>query len=207
MVSESITFNLVTYAVTFTEKGLPAGATWSVTLAGVAETSTQNTITFNEPNGTYAYTIHLPNGYQSSTLKGSKTVSGNSATIVIPVQPASNDLLYIIVIVIVLIIAGLVAGVILMRKKAYVIEFIEKGLPAGTTWHVQLSDGQTYTSTTDTILIKKPNGEYTYTVSTEDKEYIAVQETGTIAVKGASVSESITFSIKNKKLRKSKTKI
>jgi len=45
------------YSVTFTESGLPSGTSWSVTLNGNTESSTTNTISFSEPNGTYSYVV------------------------------------------------------------------------------------------------------------------------------------------------------
>ncbi|MEM3489441.1 MAG: hypothetical protein QXO75_07300, partial [Nitrososphaerota archaeon] len=44
------------YSVTFTESGLPAGTSWSVTLNGVTLSSSSNSIVFSEPNGSYSYT-------------------------------------------------------------------------------------------------------------------------------------------------------
>ena len=60
-VSETIPFTpsvvATTYAVTFTETGLPTGTSWSVTLNGVLQSSSTSTITFQEPNGTYRYSL------------------------------------------------------------------------------------------------------------------------------------------------------
>ena len=106
-----------------TENGIPNGTSWSATLTGttfngqsinVTLSSRNNTITFNEPNGTYSYIIHLPSGYQGSNTKGSINLSGNSATLKIKAQGTKNYL-WILIIAAVIIIA-LTIGIILPRK-------------------------------------------------------------------------------------------
>jgi hypothetical protein len=69
-------YNQVTYTVTFTETGLPSGGSWSVTLNGVTKSSTSSSISFTEPNGTYAYTIGAISGCSRSPPSGSVTVNG-----------------------------------------------------------------------------------------------------------------------------------
>ncbi|MGC8497776.1 MAG: hypothetical protein ACP5NL_07270, partial [Thermoplasmata archaeon] len=106
------------------ESGLPAGASWSVTLNGNTESSTTNTISFTEHYGTYTYTITLPNGYKTAASTG--TVSTTQSSINVPVtvhstSPTSsnsalnNDLLYVMIILIVIIIALL--GVIMVIRR------------------------------------------------------------------------------------------
>jgi hypothetical protein len=46
-----------TYPVWFTESGLPSGANWSVTVNGLSNGSSTPTIEFNEPNGSFTYTV------------------------------------------------------------------------------------------------------------------------------------------------------
>ena len=119
------------YKVTFTELGLPSGASWSVTLTGrtfngqyinVTLSSTTNTITFNEPNGTYSYTIHLPSGYQSNSVKGQVNVSGNSAIATIKAQQIikpqqTTNYLSIGIIAVVIVIAIVIGAISLRRGK------------------------------------------------------------------------------------------
>ncbi len=64
------------YTVTFTESGLPSGTTWSVTLAGTTKSSSTNTITFSEPNGSYSFTVGSVNGYTASPSSGTINVNG-----------------------------------------------------------------------------------------------------------------------------------
>ncbi len=75
--TQPITFTQITYPVTFTESGLPSGTTWSVTLNGVTQSSTTSTITFNEPAGTYSYSVGSISGYTVSPSSGSVTVLGS----------------------------------------------------------------------------------------------------------------------------------
>ncbi|HUI38554.1 MAG TPA: hypothetical protein VLY85_02875, partial [Thermoplasmata archaeon] len=67
-----------TYSVTFTETGLPGGTTWSVSVNGVTESSTSSTIVFQEPNGSYTYTVKDVSGYTVAVWGGSFLVSGGT---------------------------------------------------------------------------------------------------------------------------------
>jgi len=66
MVSPDVTQNVVTtkvntYSLTFTENGLPAGQSWSMTFNGITKSSTTNTIVFNDvAAGTYSWTTQTP---------------------------------------------------------------------------------------------------------------------------------------------------
>lgn len=72
-----ITFKL--YQVTFAETGLPSGTSWSVTLGGITESSTTNTIVFFDPNGSYAFTVGAVMGYSTMHSSGAVIVSGHNA--------------------------------------------------------------------------------------------------------------------------------
>ena len=118
-----ITWTIITYQITIIENGIPNGTSWSATLTGttfngkyinVTLSSTTNTITFNEPNGSYSYIIHLPSGYQSSNVKGQVNVSGNSAILAIKAQQTMNCLL--IGIIAVIIVIAIVIGAISLRR-------------------------------------------------------------------------------------------
>ncbi len=50
------------YNVTFTEKGLPRATLWSVTLDGITFNSSSSSITFLDPNGSYAYSVPAAGG-------------------------------------------------------------------------------------------------------------------------------------------------
>ncbi len=59
----NVRWSLKLYSVTFGETGLPADTLWSVTLNGTQRSSTGTSIAFQEPNGTYEFTVQPPPGY------------------------------------------------------------------------------------------------------------------------------------------------
>jgi len=134
-VSESITFSEVTYTVTFTESGLPTGATWNVTLNGVKSSSSSFSISFSGPNGTYSYTIGIYQGYSAFPYSGTVTVNGANVNVAIT-----------------------------FTQVKYSVTFTESGLPSGTSWYVTLN-GLTETSTNGTLTFNEPNGTYSYVIS------------------------------------------
>ena len=75
----------------------------------------------------------------------------------------------------------------------YTVSFSESGLPAGTEWYVNLSNGVTYTSTSGTISIQEPNGSYSYSVASSNKTFRPSPASGSFTVNGGSVSVSIKF--------------
>ncbi|HZY91868.1 MAG TPA: right-handed parallel beta-helix repeat-containing protein [Thermoplasmata archaeon] len=80
----AVTFHLVTYTVTFTESGLASGTTWSVTLGGSTQSSGTSTITFSEPNGTYAYTVGSVSGYAVAPSGGGQVgISGGASSVTV----------------------------------------------------------------------------------------------------------------------------
>jgi len=169
-VNQAITFTAVTpsiYKITFTESGLPTGTTWSVTLSGATKTANSGTIVFNEPNGTYSFTIGAINGYTATPSSGMITVNG----------------------------ANVNQGIMftLNGTKVFVVTFTESGLPSGTIWYVNLSNGQSFSSTTNIITFYEPNGTYSYTISIKDKNYAALISSGTFTVNGTNVNQTITF--------------
>ena len=85
-------------------------------------------------------------------------------------------------------------GILDYTPAQYTVTFTETGLPSGTTWYVNLTNGQSFSSTTSTVSFSEPNGTYSYTVTTSDKTYTPAPSSGSLTVNGASVSRSITFS-------------
>jgi YVTN family beta-propeller protein len=156
------------YQVMFVETGLPSGTTWYVNLSnGQSFSSTTNTITFNEPNGTYSYTIATVNKiYALSPSSGTFKVSGGNVNVVIT-----------------------------FNLVTYTVTFTENGLPSGTIWYVNLSNGKSYSGTGTTITFSEPNGTYSYTIATVNKSYSPSQSSGTFKVNGANVNIGITFNL------------
>ncbi len=122
------------YNVSITQSGLPSGTSWSVTLNGVNKSSTTNTITFSEYNGTYSYSIQSVNGYSRTLKSGSISVNGQSRSISVSYFSISND-----------------------------ITFFASGLSNGTAWSVDLN-GNTLSSTSSSISFSEPDGSYSYSI-------------------------------------------
>ena len=168
-ITESITFNMVTYKITFTESGLSSGNTWYVTLNGTTKSSSNNTIIFNEPNGSYAYSIQGISGYRTTSYSGTIIVNGNSI----------NE--------------NITWSVIL-----YPMTIKENGIPNGTQWSVTLTgtafNGQyinvTLSSTNNTIIFNEPNGTYSYALHLPSG-YTTTNQKGSITVSGQSLALSM----------------
>jgi len=108
--SEPVKFSAVaTYEVTFVETGLTSGTSWSVTLGTNTQSSSSNSIHFEEPNGSYSFTIPSIDGYNLSPGYGVVTVDG---------QPVTQSVVF---------------------SKLYQVIFEESGLANGTLWSVTVS--------------------------------------------------------------------
>jgi hypothetical protein len=115
-VSYPIAFSAVppsSFPVTFTETGLPGGASWSVDLASSPQSATGSTITFSEPNGSYPYTIGGGAGYTASPSSGSVTVHGGHPSVKITFTQVTPP-----------------------THGYFVVKFTQTGLPANVTWSV-----------------------------------------------------------------------
>ena len=73
----------------------------------------------------------------------------------------------------------------------YNINFTEAGLPAGTAWYVNFSNGGSYGSSKPYIDAYLPNGSYSYTLATTDKKYAA--SGNTLIVNGKPQNVSVSF--------------
>jgi hypothetical protein len=163
----TLEFSQSTYAVTFSETGLPAGTPWSVMSNGTTEDSNDASLTFYEPNGTYSYAIGGIAGWHETALPyfGSLSVSGQSVT-----EPT-----------------------LAFVEVAYAVTVTETGLPAGAEWWVNVTDGPHFSSLAGALLFSEPNGTYGYTVSTSDKTYSSPG--GEVAVDGAVAASDVTFKL------------
>ncbi len=165
-----------TYAVTFSESGLPSGTSWSVALNGAMKSGT-GSIVFTEPNGTYSFSVGAVSGYTASPTSGSFTVSGVAVSKAITFTA--------------------------LPPGQYSLIFTETGLPAGTSWSVTLN-GSTKSSTTATITFQEPNGSYAFTVGSVSG-YTASPSSSSVKVTGAAVSQSITFTSSTSKGKTNQT--
>src|SRR6266581_3195252 len=122
-VNIAISFSVTTYAVIFTETGLPRGTSWSVTLGGTTQNSTADKITFMEPNGTYTFSVSPVAGYEVSRSSGSVSVSGKAAnesvsfTALFLGLPAMEGFALLAGIMIVLVAVGVVLALRWVKRK------------------------------------------------------------------------------------------
>ena len=153
------------YNITFSEIGLPSGTLWYVNLTnGQKFSSTSSTFSFQETNGTYSYSIASSNKmYSPATYSGSLTVNKGSAS-----------------------------ESISFSKVLYTVTLSEIGLPSGTLWYVNLTNGQKFSSTSSTFSFQETNGTYSYT-SSNISGYSVKIISGLISVNGSGVSKTITF--------------
>ncbi len=165
-VRQVVTFSPVTYAVTFTETGLPSGTTWSVTLGGSTQFSSTSSVIFQDPNGTYSFGVGTVTGYVVTRASGTVAVAG---------APVVEDVSF-----------GLPAG-----PTPYPVTFTETGLPSGTSWSVTLGSSTQF-STTDSIVFTDPNGSYPFGVGTV-AGYSGAPGSGTVTVSGAAVVRTVSF--------------
>jgi hypothetical protein len=156
------------FKVNFTETGLPAGTAWSVALKGVDQFSTNSTISFFVPNGTYGFRVGNLSDYRAHPPAGSVAVNGSSV--------------------------GL--SVLFVKKTPppadYSVTFNESGLPAGTNWSVSMRGGLPVSSTSSIIAFDQPNGTWGFRVS-NITGYRAHPPAGSVALQGVSVNVSVVF--------------
>ncbi|MGI0054214.1 MAG: hypothetical protein ACREBZ_00600 [Thermoplasmata archaeon] len=109
---------LPSYSIQFVASGLPSDGSWSVNLAGTNTTSTASSVSFSEPNGSYAYAI-----YAGTTLaapsSGFANVSGANVSVPLTFTPAGH-----------------------------IVTFRESGLPAGDPWTVEFNNSSVSSSAT-----------------------------------------------------------
>ncbi|MGP8145452.1 MAG: protease pro-enzyme activation domain-containing protein [Thermoplasmata archaeon] len=160
----TLAYGQVTYAVSFTESGLPSGTHWSVTFHGSTLSSTTASILFAAPNGTFGYTVGGISGYSPSPTSGSVTVNG--AGVLVPVT---------------------------FTQVTYSVTFSESGLPSGQTFRVVVNGvakSLTTNGGTDSLTFTEPNGTYGYAISNVPGWHQAtLASSGSVGVSGASVTE------------------
>lgn len=66
------------YQVLFHETGLPKETRWSVAFNGVTKITTTNNVSLKEINGTYPYTINMPENFTTYPTTGTIIVNGSS---------------------------------------------------------------------------------------------------------------------------------
>jgi thermopsin len=176
-VVRSVAFTRVTYAVTFSETGLPTGTSWTVTADSRVHTVTGTSTTFHFENGSYAYTAIAPSGYAANPAVGSFQVAGSAPA---PVRVPFGT--------------------------AHAVQFKETGLPLseGFQWTLSVLGQAPVSSTTPRIEFNLRDGTYAYSISSSvtylnyggslSTGYSPTPANGTFAVHGSSISRSVNFS-------------
>jgi YVTN family beta-propeller protein len=158
-VSETVDFSLVAYDLTFVESGLPAGTLWSVRLDGVLQNSTSSTVQFDEPNGSFSFSVTSLARYLPDLPNGTVTVNGAARSV---------DVGYF---------------------EVYEVAFTETGLPVGTNWSVVLTIGPVQlggpASGPQIFLLR--NGTYPYTIGAI-AGWVTPDPGGSVSVNGSDLS-------------------
>lgn len=162
--SESIGFTRVNYTITFAESGLPSGTLWAVTLDGALHSSNHLTMTFAEPNGTYAFSVTSIPGYRAAPGYGNLTVNGPGSSV----------------------------DITFLSPASYSVAFTAAGLVAGTTWGVTLGTHRESTSASS-LFFGATNGTYAYVVQAPTG-YTVHPSGGTVNITGKDAGVGLVFS-------------
>ena len=169
-VSVPVGFTSSTQPVTFTEVGLPSGTAWAVNLSGGASHpgSAPGSISFNEPPGTYTYTI----------FSGNRSWAAPGGSFSVVTSPVTVPVAF--------------------HAVTYGISFSESGLPSGVNWSVTVNGTAQVLVTdggTDALsFAAEVNGTYAYAIGavpgwTEG----SLPSAGTLVVAGSPVSELLAY--------------
>jgi YVTN family beta-propeller protein len=151
------------YPVTFAESGLPTGAPWFVIASGTVLGSNSPTITFAEPNGTYAYAVSSSGGRAPSPAYGSIAVDDASRSVALTFAP----------------------------QAAYAVNLTEAGLPVGTNWSATIA-GATVATTASTLEFSATTGVVEYSIGPVPGWTTAIYS-GYIDVNGSAVSLTLEW--------------
>jgi len=168
-VTQDITINVPVkdYTLSFTETGLPSGVDFTVA-TGVGSASGNPTASFSVPNGTYSFTI-------ANIISGGITYIPTPNAGYVTVNGAN------------------VNKAITFTQQSYAVTFTETGLPSGSVWYVNLTNGQTFSTSSTSMTFNEPDGSYSYSVSTNNPAYAPSMSSGSFTIDNSPVSLSVTF--------------
>ncbi len=149
----------------FTETGLPAGASWNVTIGPATYTSNSSTIALSLPSGIIPYKVSsTKSDYAPATGTGVISTSGPFTQENVVFSPVN-----------------------------YAVQFNETGLPSGSAWTVTIN-GSSSTTTSSSITFHLMNGTYDYSISSSDKAYSPAVRSSVVEVNGSAVFATEYFS-------------
>jgi YVTN family beta-propeller protein len=154
-----------TYTVTFAESGLSPRTPWNVTLSGLVNGSTMGLITFQEPNGTYAFSVSPPAGFAANPVAGTVIVNGSNLSRTIVFGPA----------------------------PVFPVRFNESGLPLGSRWYVEFN-GVWASNTTPTIQLASSNGTFDFQIG-PIVGFVASPGSGFVKVSGVAQTVQVAFEV------------
>jgi hypothetical protein len=143
-VNQSLVFVELRYEVTFHSLNLTPGVIWSVEFAGREQSTSNSTLSFFEPNGSYSFTFGDLPGWTTQSYSGVVHVSG---------EPVSVNRSW--------------------SRVLYPVVFAETGLAPGATWWVTLN-GTRLTTSTYEVSVSLANGSYAYGFGAKDNRYAAM---------------------------------
>lgn len=152
------------YNVNFIENGLPSGTTWYVSLENTTLSSSSNTITFQESNGTYKFSVQSIGNLSPYPSSGSITVLGHTLNVSITFAP----------------------------PKSYVVNFNPQGIPPDYQWWVVLNNTKKISTGLNSISFTLTNGTYSYEIG-GGAGYTPSPSNGIVKVMGREVNILISF--------------
>ena len=126
----TIDFESAVYLLAFQESGLPTGTPFEVSLAGQSNESGVGSLVFDEPNGTYEFTVAPSGGMYPEPSHGNATIDGTDLTVNVTFGIYTDS-----------------------------VTFLEQGLPAGTVWAIDFN-GTTISTGGTFLLFYATNGTY-----------------------------------------------
>lgn len=168
-VSDTINWSQVNYTVSFEEHGLPIGTPWWINVSAIpgvyyqdlGSSSQGEMLNLTEPNGTFAFVASDSENSYRSD-GGTFRVLGQNATISVP-----------------------------FSLVTYPVQFVEVGLPAGTTWSVSVG-GIATTTMGPNITLNEPNGTYSFVLGGVSG-WTPTNPARTFSVEGASLELPIQW--------------